>query len=52
MQLAKKPLECLEYVMVHELIHLLEPSHGPRFQFLMDQYLPEWKKYGELLKFE
>ncbi|MGH2589062.1 MAG: M48 family metallopeptidase, partial [Dehalococcoidia bacterium] len=35
-QLAKKPRECLEYVVVHELVHLLEPNHGPRFKALLD----------------
>lgn len=40
--LAKKPRECLEYVIVHELIHLLEPTHNARFVTLMDQFLPGW----------
>lgn len=42
-QLAKKPLQCLEYVVVHELAHLLEPSHNARFHSLMSQFLPSWK---------
>lgn len=42
-QLAKKPPECLEYVVVHELAHLLEPSHNARFHSLMSQFLPNWK---------
>jgi predicted metal-dependent hydrolase len=42
-ELAKKPRECLEYVVVHELIHLLEPTHNARFYALMDRYLPNWK---------
>lgn len=42
-ELAKKPKECLEYVLVHELMHLIEPSHNHRFVTLMDQYLPEWR---------
>lgn len=41
--LAKKPPECLEYIIVHELVHLLEPSHNPRFISLMDQFMPKWK---------
>jgi predicted metal-dependent hydrolase len=41
--LAKKPRECLEYVLVHEMVHLLEPSHGPRFVALMDRYMPNWQ---------
>lgn len=40
--LAKKPRECLKYVIVHELVHLLEPTHNARFVALMDQFLPGW----------
>ena len=43
LQLAKKPPECLEYVVVHELAHLLEPSHNARFHSLMSQFMPNWK---------
>lgn len=38
--LAKKPFECLEYILVHELIHLLEHTHNGRFVALMDMHLP------------
>ena len=41
--LAKKPIECLEYIVVHELMHLLEPTHNERFQGLMDLHLPHWR---------
>jgi predicted metal-dependent hydrolase len=41
--LAKKPPECLEYIVVHELVHLLEPTHNERFSALMDLYLPQWQ---------
>ncbi len=41
--LAKKPPECLEYIVVHELVHLLEPTHNGRFQALMDAFLPHWR---------
>lgn len=41
--LAKKPPECLEYILVHELVHLLEPTHNERFVALMDLYLPNWQ---------
>ncbi len=41
-ELAKKPRECLEYVVVHELAHLIEASHGPRFVAVMDRHLPAW----------
>lgn len=42
-ELAKKPVECLEYIIVHEMIHILEPSHNTRFQELLSQHLPKWK---------
>lgn len=41
--LIKKPQACVEYVIVHELIHLLEASHNQRFYQLMTQFLPDWK---------
>lgn len=41
--LAKKPRECLEYIVVHEMVHVLEPTHGPRFIALMDQVMPQWR---------
>ncbi|MHB8226714.1 YgjP-like metallopeptidase domain-containing protein [Acidithiobacillus sp.] len=37
----KKPPECLEYVLVHEMTHLLEPSHNLRFSVLMDHFMPD-----------
>lgn len=40
--LAKKPPECLEYIVVHELVHMVEPTHNDRFSALMDLYLPHW----------
>ncbi len=45
LELAKKPVECLEYVVVHELVHLLEPSHNHRFTSLMDRFMPKWRFY-------
>jgi predicted metal-dependent hydrolase len=47
--LAKKPRECLEYIVVHELIHLREPTHSARFVALMDQYMPKWQYYRDQL---
>jgi len=44
LQLAKKTQECLGYVILHELIHLIEKSHNERFVFLMDKYLPMWRE--------
>jgi len=43
--LAKKPPECLEYVVVHELAHLIEPSHNARFVAVMDLFMPKWQHY-------
>jgi predicted metal-dependent hydrolase len=40
--LAKKPRECLEYIVVHEMCHLLEPTHNARFISLMDHFVPNW----------
>ena len=48
-ELAKKPQECLEYVIVHELAHLIETTHGPRFIAVMDEALPNWRETRELL---
>ena len=48
-ELAKKPQEYLEYIVVHELIHMLEPSHNGRFVALMDRFMPHWKFYREEL---
>ena len=47
--LAKKPRECLEYIIVHEMVHLLEPTHNERFISLMDQFMPKWKSCRQLL---
>lgn len=48
-ELAKKPRECLEYIVVHEMIHVLEPTHNARFVALMDQFMPQWQFYREQL---
>lgn len=49
LQLAKKHPDCLEYVMVHELAHLLEPSHNANFKAIMTRFLPDWKQRKALL---
>lgn len=49
LELAKKPCECLEYVVVHEMVHLLEPTHNKRFYGLMDQFMPEWRSHRVVL---
>lgn len=43
LELGKKPLQCLEYVVIHEMVHLLERKHGERFTAHMDKFLPMWK---------
>lgn len=48
-ELSKKPKECLEYIIVHEMAHLLEPTHNSRFIKLMDQFMPQWKFYRDKL---
>lgn len=50
LNLIKKPIVCLEYVLVHELIHLLEPSHNKRFYALMSQFMPDWKNCQKQLE--
>lgn len=49
LELMKKPPECLEYIVVHEMAHLLEPSHNRHFIALMEQFLPKWRLYREEL---
>lgn len=49
LELAKKPLECIEYIVVHELLHLVEPSHNERFIALLEKHLPKWKFLREQL---
>jgi len=48
-ELAKKPPACLEYVVVHELTHLLERGHTPRFYALMDGFMPDWRALRDKL---
>ena len=47
--LAKKPKNCLEYIVLHELAHLIEPTHNPRFVEIMDHFMPKWRSYREQL---
>ncbi len=49
LELAKKPVQCLEYILVHELAHLHERHHNDRFIRLLDQHLPQWSQLRELL---
>ena len=43
LDLACKPPECLEYILVHELVHLLERNHNDRFRAFMDEFMPNWR---------
>lgn len=47
--LARKPRECLEYIVVHEMVHLIEPTHNERFIALMNQFMPKWRSYRDVL---
>lgn len=49
LQLAKKPAHCVEYIVVHELAHLIERHHTQRFTAVLDQFLPRWRSYREEL---
>lgn len=48
-ELAKKPRECLEYILIHEMVHLLEPSHNAHFVRLMDHFMPKWRHHRDRL---
>jgi predicted metal-dependent hydrolase len=48
-ELAKKPLDCIEYIVVHEMVHLLERKHNKNFITLMNKYLPNWKIQKKIL---
>lgn len=49
LELAKKPTTCLEYILVHELVHLHERNHNDRFIALMDKYMPKWRLHRDEL---
>lgn len=49
LQLAKKPMECLEYVVTHELVHLKEKNHTHRFHALVEEYCPTWRDAKKVL---
>lgn len=49
LELAKKPPECLEYILVHELVHLLERHHNEHFKAHMDRLMPDWRERRDLL---
>ena len=47
LELAKKPITCTEYIVVHELVHLIERSHNGHFRDLMDRSMPQWSLYRD-----
>ena len=49
LELAKKPQICLEYIVVHEMVHLLERFHNDKFISYMDRYLPNWRSLKQAL---
>lgn len=50
LNLIKKPLICLEYVLVHEMVHLLEANHSKRFYAYMERFMPQWREHQRLLE--
>lgn len=50
LELAKVPIECIEYIVVHEILHLLERHHNDNFKALMDKYISDWQSRKESLK--
>ncbi len=49
LELAKKPVQCLEYLIVHELMHFIERHHNDQFLALMDHHLPNWRLHRQKL---
>lgn len=49
LELVKKPVSCLEYILVHEMVHFLERHHDDRFRDLMDELMPQWRTRREEL---
>lgn len=50
LQLVDKPEKCLEYVILHELLHLIHPGHGADFKNDLSRYMPDWRYYSKILK--
>ena len=49
LELVKKPVHCIEYIVVHELAHLIEKNHSKRFSAVMDKFIPQWRSYKKEL---
>ncbi len=50
LELAKKPIQCLEFIIIHEMVHLLERNHSKKFYDLMDKFMCDWKIWKEKLR--
>ena len=48
--LAHKPPECLEFIILHELAHIRQQNHGPKFKAILDKYMPDWREIEKILK--
>jgi len=49
LELVTEPPQCLEYIIVHEMVHLLERRHNGRFVAYMDEFLPQWRLFRDEL---
>lgn len=49
-RLAERSFQCLDYVALHEIAHIKEPNHGPRFKAILDRYMPSWREAEKSLK--
>lgn len=52
LELAKKPVQCVEYIVIHELVHILNRHHDDHFVALMNKYLPQWRAHRATLNAE
>lgn len=50
LELARHPAPCLDYVVLHEVAHLVEPGHGTRFKAILERHMPDWKARRALLR--
>ncbi len=50
LELAKRSVACIEYIVIHEMVHLLEASHNYRFKAFMDKFMPDWRVYQKELR--
>jgi predicted metal-dependent hydrolase len=50
LELARRSVNCLDFIILHELVHLLERNHNAKFKAHMDRFMPEWRIYNKELK--